>query len=153
MANTYNPARVVLNVAGKRIQGFVKESFIRLTKPDAKWTAKEGINGEITFNKNNSKLRQLEFDLMQNAPDNDFMSGLNLADDIAEGGVLYPVGIVDQNGATVLVSGSCVIMKPPDVEFAAEAGKRTWTLLGAADQLFIGGTGEGGIVDLITDLF
>lgn len=124
---TYDPARVFLYVGGVKIEGFMKGTFIKVSRDEETWKGVTDADGKnITRTKNNNRIGKISFTLSQSSPSNRVLSGLEIAGDL---GTTYSVGVIDSNSSSIYGNfANCYFTKPADAEFADESTGREWTM-------------------------
>lgn len=135
---TYDPKEVHIIIGGFEMTGFADGTFLVIVRDDDAFTKVNGADGETSRAKSNNKGGSATLSLQQTSPSNDILSGIALADELSNSGVV-PVIVNDSLGTTVLFSGEGWIKKPAEVTFAKEIGNRDWVLDLASMDVFVGG--------------
>jgi len=134
----YNAKQVSVIVGTRVLTGFAEDAMVTVERDEDSWTKQVGVDGETTRSRSNNNGGKVTIQLMQTSDDNDFLSGINQADEVSANGVL-PITVRDQNGRTLCFSPSGWIMKPPSSEFNREATGREWVIDCAELAMFTGG--------------
>lgn len=135
---TYDPKEVVVLVGGIPIGGFADGTAIAVSRSNDAYSKVSGTDGITSRAKSNDKSGEIAITLSQTSPSNDVLSGIALADELSNNGVV-PVSITDLSGRTILLSAFAWIRKPADTEFAKEISNREWMLDAADLNMFVGG--------------
>lgn len=140
-AGTYDPTKVIVTIGGVIVSGFGDGDAITARYDEDRYTKYTGADGEVSRSKNASRAGSIEVVLAQTSKANDELSALfNLALFGGADGV-FPVGLVDLSGRTVLAASKCWIKTAPDVVFGKEVTDRTWTFDTADLSFQVGGNG------------
>lgn len=124
---SFDPANVVLTVAGETVVGAAKGTFYKVARDSDSYTDDVGGAGDVVRVKSNDNRGTVEITLMQSSPSNDALNDLAQRDE-ALGTGLTPFEIVDLNGRTMASGINCWIRKKADTEFSTEATNRVWIL-------------------------
>jgi hypothetical protein len=139
---TYDPGRQVLVVNGVQIQGFAPGTFIKVSRMTPTFSSKAGADGQVVRTKSRDKRGKIEITLLQTSLSNDYLSSLAVTDEQADGAstAVGPSMVKDLNGTTFATGANTWVVQPADLELAAEAGDRTWTLECDNLQIVVGGS-------------
>ena len=137
-AKTYSPAEVQVIIGGNIMSGFSDGTFITAEREDDAYTKHVGADGEVGRTKSANKSGEVALTLAQYSGSNDVLSGLALADELSDSGIV-PVIIKDTKGTTILFSGEGWVRKLPVVEFGDEITDREWILDMASMEYTVGG--------------
>lgn len=135
---TYNPADVLLVVAGIPISGYADGTFITCGRDNPSFNSGTGSDGEGWRAKSNDKSGTCTLTLLQTSLSNDALSALSALDEASGDGV-GPFLLKDNSGRTLYEAETCWLEKPADSEFAREQSNREWVI--KTDKLipFVGG--------------
>jgi hypothetical protein len=135
---TYDPKAVQVSIGGNQITGFADGEFISVERAEDSFTKVVGADGEVSRAKSNNKSGMLTLTLQGTALANDILSGIAIADELDNSGVV-PVFIKDTAGTTVLFAAEGWIRRPANYTAAKEITNREWVLDLATIETFIGG--------------
>ena len=135
---TYLAHEVSVIVGVRPITGLASGDAVTVEREADSWTDSVGINGEVTRSGSADKRGTVTIKLQQTAEDNDYLSGLAVADELSSKGVV-PLLIRDTNGRSLYVAEQSWIKKPANAPFAKEAGEREWVIRCARLEMFSGG--------------
>lgn len=139
MANyTYSPQDISVTVGGVDIHGFPDGDFVSVEFAEDAFSAVQGADGEVTWNKNPNTLATITLTLMATSPSNDYLSTLHITDKLSGLGTA-PIMIKDTKGRDLFISEAARIMKFANMTKGKEAGTREWKLTCASSQMFVGG--------------
>lgn len=133
---TYNPAKVVLTFLGQIITGYAPGSFVKAARNKDTYTYTPGADGKGCRTLNPDKSGRVTVTLMQSSPSVDVLSAAQILDEL-EGTGTGPLMVKDLSGTLVVSAENAWIVKPADVDFAAEVGNREWII--EAEELRIAG--------------
>lgn len=135
---TYDPAQVLLIIAGIPISGYAKGTFINAGRENPTFNLSVGSDGEGARAKSNDKSGNLTLTLIQTSVSNDALSGLHALDEASGDGV-GPLLLKDNSGRTLIEAETCWLEKPADSEFSDEITDREWTVKTDKMEVFVGG--------------
>ena len=135
---TYDPKQVQVIFGGVPIGGFADGTFINIMRSNDAFTKHSGADGDLTRVKQNDSSGEATITLAQSSASNDYLSGVALADEASNDGVL-PLLIKDLSGTSTFVSGFAWIRKTPDASFGKDIENREWVLDIADLATFVGG--------------
>ena len=135
---TYDPKEVHIIIGGFEMVGFADGTFLTVSRDNDAFNKVSGADGETSRAKSNDKGGSATLVLQQTSPSNDILSGIAIADELSNSGVV-PLIVTDSLGTTTLFSGEGWIKKIPDAVFAKEISNRDWVLDMASIDIFIGG--------------
>jgi len=138
MLYTYDPAKVVLNVAGVNLEDLADGTFVSVERTSETFVKSTGSDGITTRIKQNDKSGSITFTLQQSSPSNGVLSSIMVLDESTGDGVV-PVMVKDNLGYTVIVSAMAWIRKPPTVAYAKENQTREWVFDCANLDIVVGG--------------
>ncbi len=138
MVRSYDPKQVAVLFGGQAAHGFADGTFVKVGKLTDAFSLKVGVDGEGTRAKSNDNSGFIEITLMMSSSYNDYLSGIALADQASNTGVL-PASVRDNSGSTVCGALSAWVKRIPDREFTKEPNSVTWRI--ETDELvqFLGG--------------
>jgi len=141
---TYNPKRVVFNVASQQITGFSDQDMINVQLDEDLFTKYIGVDATISRTQNPSTTGFFEVSLAQTSPSNTFLSQLAQADRASgDGSATFPVALRDESSeGTVLLGTNCWVTAMPDAAFGKEIGSNVWKLDAETIYWMITGTGD-----------
>jgi len=137
---TYDPANILLTVAGIPISGYADGTFISIVRDNPSYNSGTGSDGEGYRAKSNDKSGTCTLTLLQTSESNDALSALYQLDEATGDGV-GPLLLKDnsENGRSIYEAETCWIEKPADAEFAREVSDREWVIKTDKLVAFIGG--------------
>lgn len=135
---SYNPADVLLIVAGRPISGFADGTFIEIGRDNPSFTSGTGSDGEGWRAKSNDKSGTCTLTLLQTSASNDELSILAALDEASGDGV-GPLLLKDKSGRSLYAAETCWLEKPADSEFAREVTDREWVIKTDKMIIFVGG--------------
>lgn len=136
--STYSSEDVQITVGGVTISGAADASFCTVARTSDTWSMKIGSGGEVARSKNPDRSGRITLRLLSTSDSNDYLSGLFLADDLSNSGIV-PVMIKDGNGTSLFTAPQAWVVKPADADFDKEANEREWMLDCAELISFVGG--------------
>lgn len=134
----YDPSQVAIIFGGVIVTGFGDGSFITVERNADTWMLRVGTDGVATRSKSNNKSGRITIVVNQGAAVCDRLSALQVADEQANSGVV-PFMLRDATGTTLCSAAQAWLVKPPSVEFAREAGDRTYVFETNNLDVFAGG--------------
>lgn len=135
---TYSPEKVSVIIGNRAIKGFFDGSAIEARRSEDSFRKHVGITGEVSRTRVADRSGEVILRLKQDAPDNDYLSGL-LAVDEATGTGSTNLLIRDQDGTTLIESESCWIRKYADVTYGDDIEVREWTIDAVNLGMVVGG--------------
>lgn len=136
--STYDPKKVTVLFGGVPIGGFADGVFINISRSNDSFTKHSGADGDLTRVKQNDKSGECVITLAQSSASNDYLTGVAIADELTNDGVL-PLLVKDLTGRSTFVSAFAWIKKPADSGFGKSIENREWTLDLSDLQMFVGG--------------
>jgi hypothetical protein len=125
----YDPKAILMSLGAIPIDGFGDGTFVKITSDEAAFSLKVGADGEATRVRTNNNAATIEVTLMQGSLSNTLLSNLHQLDRSVPGGLgVAPFLLKDLLSAAQYVAEQAWVEKPPDAEFALEAGTRTWMI-------------------------
>jgi hypothetical protein len=137
---TYDPSQVIISVGGIPMSGFADGTFVSIMRSEDAYSKINGADGVTSRAKSSDKSGEMTLTLAQTSPSNDVLSGIALADELTNGGVV-PIIVKDASGRTNYFSGNGWIRKTPEAAFGKEVDNREWTFDLADLDVFAGGNG------------
>ena len=140
MAKTkqFDPSKVSIIVGPQPIGGFAKGTFINVERSSHLWSKEVGADGEVSRTKSSDKSGRITLKLMASSASNDYLSALNLLDELSNGG-MFPVIVKDNSGTSLYAAAEAWIEKAPNAEFSKELTEREWVIDCAILESFSGG--------------
>jgi hypothetical protein len=135
---TYDPTLVTISFGAVPLVGFADGTFISASRTEDSFTHKVGADGSGARSKTANKSGLVTVTLLQTSSSNDYLSALNVADELSNAGVL-PLLIKDAGGTSLLFAAEAYIVKPPDYENAKEILDRAWQFMCNSLDFFVGG--------------
>ena len=135
---TYSPKRVEVIVAGVPLRGFADGTFISAERTRDAFATNVGADGEVSRTHSADKTGKVTLTLQQTSDSNDFLSGLQNADEISLSGQ-FPFLLKDTNGRTLIASPFAWIDKAANSEFSNELTNREWIISLSEMNVFVGG--------------
>lgn len=136
---TYDPSDVQIILGTTPISGFADGTFISVSMDENQFTKTVGADGNVSRSKSNNRTGTATLTLQQTSQSNDFLSALQAADELANGGAV-PMMIKEiGSGSTLVFTQAAWIEKLPDVSYSKDIEDRSWTIATAQLQTFIGG--------------
>ncbi len=139
MAKDYDPKKVTCTYAGHTFEGYADGTFITVSRNNQMWTAQVGASGEGARSKSNDRSGTVELSLMMTSKSNDFLSARAALDEL-NGSGKGVLGILDENGTTIVGATEAWVQQIPSMEYGKELSERTWVLETTDLEIFIGGT-------------
>lgn len=135
---TYDPKKVIVTVGVHVLTGYPDGTFIKIKRGGDAFEKAVGADGTVDrINKNRTDY-EVEVTLKATSPLNAILSGLLVADQLSNAGVL-PLTIADLSGNSLFSAPQAWLRKDPDVEYADSLGTRTWLFDTGAGVNLIGG--------------
>lgn len=128
---TFDPNGQTISLFGTPItDGFAEDSKVKIERPTEDWTFKEGVDGELTRSKTNSKLTKFTIYLMQTSPWNAYLDAIRKEDQANNDGV-GPCFVSSNAGAfDVFMAAGCIAGPPKEIEISREAKANEWVIVG-----------------------
>ena len=125
MATYYDPCKVNVNVAGRRITGYADDGQIKIEPvTKEKVTSKSGVCGDSTWSENKDERVKITLKLLGNSPSNAFLSKLLV------GRLPAPVAIENTSSGRYIGGGlDGRVAERPTTEFGKELPDREWVLM------------------------
>ena len=126
LQSTYSPKNFVAAFGEVNLSGFGPDAFIDIVYNSDAVTLQmggDGVTNTRSMSADNSA--RITFTAQQHAPVNDLLS-LLLRGDRTLGAGVRPLGIRDLTTGMTFVAKDAWIVKPPDANFAAQAGVTVW---------------------------
>lgn len=137
----YSQDEVSVNIAGNPIDGGRgDDEFISITQNEDDFTAKSGVDGEVTRSRNKNRITRIVLTLQATSASNDILSAIHNLDLKTDGGSgIFPIQVRDRAGTQVFIAPEAWIVKAPDLKFAKESGQTPWLIDCAEPERFDGG--------------
>jgi hypothetical protein len=135
---TYDPNKVAVVFNGHQCHGFVKGTFVKVSRHEDAFKLQVGADGEDARVRNRDRSGQVEVTLQQTSISNDVLSGMAVLDETASGGY-GSLMIKDIQGTTLCTAARAWIKKMADEDLGAELGQRTWIIETGNLAMFVGG--------------
>lgn len=135
---TYSAEEVAVIVGGVRITGYADGTFITVRRDEQAYNKVTGADGKTSRARTANRSGQVEMVLQQTSPGNDVLSGLMLADEAGDQGVV-PVLVKDGSGNTRHFAASAWVQQKPDEAFGKQIENRTWIIDCGRIDSFVGG--------------
>lgn len=135
---TYDPKLVVVAFGPYQLTGYAEGTFIKLARNGNAFEKQKGADGSIDRVNKNAYDFTATLTLKQTSPSNEVLSGLLLADQIGNVGVL-PLTVKDTGGTTLFAATQAWIAKDPDAEFGDSLSSREWTFETGPAANLVGG--------------
>lgn len=137
----YSANEVTFNFLGLSIEsGRGDDEFVRIEKEEDAFTAKAGIDGEVTRSESKNNIHRVTVTLMQSSKGNDLLSAIHNGDiKIPGGSGVGPAMVRDRQGTSICVDPEAFITKFPDQSFSKEAGTVEWVFIFPNPERFVGG--------------
>lgn len=136
--HTYAPDQVTVVFGPVVLEGFAPDSLVAVEYEEDLWTKQVGADGHVARSKTNNATARVTVRLMQTSMSNDMLSAIAQLDRHANEGV-FPLMIKDNSGRSLHVAESAWITRPPNSEYAREAGTREWAFDTGQLESFVGG--------------
>lgn len=126
---TYNFNEVNFIFGTRQIKGFEEGSEIVAERVEDTFSAKVGVDGNVTRSKSNNRMGTVTFSLDQFSPLNQYLMGIMNLDERTSLGVL-PLKIVDKSNPNeeLCIATQAWITKPANKSFGAASGAREWVI-------------------------
>lgn len=146
LLGTYIPSQVTIVISSPTLginhvlTHFGEDTFVNLELPQDTWTEKESIDGYTTRSHHMTKTMRVTVTLDQASKSNDVLSGLHAFDAKSRRGEgIFTCTIADKSGRSYAYSSQCYVKKPQNQEFGAQSGTRSWVIVMAGTDSYIGG--------------
>lgn len=136
---TYDPAKVTVNVAGITLTQFAKGSFVAVSRTSERFSSDVGAQGDVVRIRSADERGTIKVTLMRASPSNDALSALAELDALTGQGV-GPALVKDPTGTSLHTAENAWIKKVPDGTFSTEAETVEWEIECAKLKHFVGGT-------------
>jgi hypothetical protein len=134
----YDPADYKIVVHGVPITGFADGTFVAVERNEDTFKLSIGANGDPVRSKSHNRSGKITVTLMQNHPDNDFLSQRAILDEQTSAAI-GPTLMKHLRGSTSYNAPNSWITKMPKAEHGKEAGNIEWVIETDALEMFIGG--------------
>lgn len=136
---TYDPKDVQVIIGGIPMHGFSDDSMITVEFDDPAFIKTVGADGEVSRSKSNNRSATVKIVLSQTSESNAHLSGIGLADEASNAGVVPFMLREIGSGSTLLFAESAWIQDWPGPDYKKEVGEREWGIALAQCTRFIGG--------------
>jgi len=127
MARTYNPKKVSISLGNHTVTGFLKGTFLTISRNSDAFSVEPGSDGEVARVASADESGTYVLAVMQTSATNDFLSD-KLAADIASNVDTFPVLVKDLSGSTISQAAEAWVKKAADVVFSDGIEGREWTI-------------------------
>lgn len=141
---TYDPRNVQIILGGIPLSGFADGTFISVSQDEDRYTKTVGADGETSRARSNNKTATATITLKQTSQSNDVLSGLVLADDASNGGVVPLMIKENGTGATLVFAQAAWVQALPEVTYSKTVEDREWTIATSRCDIFVGGNSPSG---------
>jgi len=135
---TYDVTEVSAIVGGHIVQGGIEGDFLTVARDEEAFTYLTDVSGNGTRSKNPNRAGKITIRLQASSESNEFLSGLALADELNNGGIV-PILIRDNSGSDLHKGESCYLVKHPDAAYGKELGEREYVFQVENLAMFSGG--------------
>lgn len=135
----YDPKKVSVVFGVQPISGFADGEFVTVERNEDTFSILVGADGEACRSKNSNKSGKVTIRLMASSQSNDYLSELQLADEIS-GNSPSPLQIKDSFGTSIHTAVTAWVVKSPTSAYGKDSGTREWVI--ETDELvaFVGGS-------------
>lgn len=144
MANTYDPARVVVSYNGIKLSGFADGTFVEADRDGDSFTKHVGADGEVARSANADKSGTVKVTLLQTAAANDLLSAELTKDELTRANT-GSVFVKDLMGRTLVVGADAWLLRPAKVTLGKEVEGREWTIVVSKIEIVVGGNVGSGV--------
>lgn len=123
---SYSSDRVVLNIGGNTVSGFSVDSKITISRNNDLNTFKEGVDGEITLNRQNKKSGILTISLQGTSEWNNILMNWHMLGEENPDFSWVDVSVREPATNTELLTIGALATQP-DIGFNTEVDDREWT--------------------------
>ena len=135
---SFDPKLVKISFGATLLTGFAEGTFVKVSRNGAAFEKSRGSDGSVDRINKNALDFTVTVTLKQTSPINAILSGLMLADQLKNKGVL-PLVIKDLGGSTLFTAAQAYIAKDPDQEFGDSLTTREWTFETGIAANLVGG--------------
>lgn len=135
---SFDPKLVKISFGATLLTGFAEGTFVKVSRNGAAFEKSRGSDGSVDRINKNALDFTVTVTLKQTSPINAILSGLMLADQLKNKGVL-PLVIKDLGGSTLFTAAQAYISKDPDQEFGDSLTTREWTFETGIAANLVGG--------------
>jgi hypothetical protein len=136
---TFDPAAIIATIGAWPVTGgWSPGTFVKASRNTDTFSSEAGATGEVVRSRKHDKRGTIEFTFLRSAAINDYLSGLQAADEEFGTGIV-PISITDLNGTTKVFGSESWLKKPTDLEENVEAPHRTYIFEVASLDIFVGG--------------
>lgn len=143
---TYSAEAVEVIVGGFSMSGLADGTFVSIERDEQAYNKITGADGTVSRSRTGNRSGTITLTLQQTSPSNDVLSGLMIADEATDAGVV-PCLIKDTSGRTLHYVSAAWVQQMPTQEFGKEISEREWVLDCARIDAFVGGNQEQGSED------
>lgn len=123
---TYDPKQIIVTFGAYQLTGYAEGTFVKIARNGAAFEKQKGADGSVDRVNKNALDYTVTLTLKQTSPNNPILSGLLLADQLSNSGVL-PLTIKDLGGSALFTAAQAWVSKDPDAEFSDGLSSREWT--------------------------
>lgn len=134
----YSPDDVIVTAAGVDLSGYMDGTFLDVERNEAGFTTKTGSLGDVVRTKNLNRTAKMTLTLQDQAPSNDTLTGLAIADELTGDGT-FSIQIKDTNGTMFIHSEEAWVEKIPKVQRGKESTGTQWVFTLAFAEILPGG--------------
>jgi len=126
---TYNFKDVNFIFGARQIKGFEEGTEIVAERSEDSFTAKVGVDGNVTRSKSNNTMGTVTFSLSQFSELNKYLTNIMNLDERTGNGVL-PLKITDKSNPDTenVIATQAWLTKPSNKTYGGEAGPREWVI-------------------------
>ena len=135
---SFDPKLIKISFGATLLTGFAEGTFVKVSRNGAAFEKSRGSDGSVDRINKNALDFTVTVTLKQTSPINAILSGLMLADQLKNNGVL-PLVIKDLGGSTLFTAAQAYISKDPDQEFGDSLTTREWTFETGIAANLVGG--------------
>lgn len=132
---TYDPTQQTIVFNSRQIDGFGKDTFIKVSRDEDTWSYQPSNSGKGARSRNPNKAGKFEFTLAAWSPANALLSAIARQDELRGTGVGECFVKDRTTAAAYCQAANAWIVKPPDYERQKELGEITWII--QADEVDI----------------
>lgn len=127
IVHSYDVKKVMVLLGGAIVNGFAKDSAIKIEFNSDTWTLSKGADGEAARSKSNDQSAKITLTLMPGSVANTILAQAAAADRATGLGVL-PIEITDLTTGTTHTSLGAWVMKSPAVNYQQQVSPKEWIL-------------------------
>lgn len=146
LLSTYIPSQVTIVISNAAlginhvVTHFSEDTFVSIELPQETWTEKESVDGYTTRSHHMTRTLRATITLDQTSKSNDMLTALHAFDAKSlRGEGVFTCTIADKSGRSYAYSSQCYVKKPQNQEFGAQSGTRSWVIVMAGSDSYVGG--------------